>query len=186
MYPSDMGVVAHSVLQWSEFHCICSSKIPGTACLACEHQELAYSFARCKYFWVILWYCLSFISSNESETPGCQWLQCIVMFCFGSFIPCVNQICQTSVLPILVMKKGPSNVRISRGISIVNASVAGRGKNVKKVILFHYLLFLYQRYFGVCYIRKLYIYTDTVLHNLKVTDLNMDYTVCVFIFLGNR
>lgn len=36
------------------------------------------------------------------------------------------------------MKKGPSNARISRGISIVNASVAGREKNVKKVISFPY------------------------------------------------
>ncbi|KAL2310596.1 hypothetical protein Nmel_002259 [Mimus melanotis] len=57
-----------------------------------------------------------------------------VLFCFGFFIPCVNQICQTSVLPILVTKKGPSNARISRGISIVNASMAGREKNVKKII----------------------------------------------------
>lgn len=63
-----------------------------------------------------------------------------VLFCFGFLIPYKNQICQTSVHLILATRRGLSNVKISRGTSIVNASVAGRGKHVKKVIWFHYLL----------------------------------------------
>jgi len=66
-------------------------------------------------------------------------LFCFVLFCF---IPYINQICQTSVHLILVTKRGPSNAKISRETSIVNASVAGREKHVKKVIGFHCLLYL--------------------------------------------
>lgn len=67
-----------------------------------------------------------------------------VLFCFVFFyfIPYINQICQTSALLILVTKRGPSNAKISRGTSIVNASMAGREKHVKKVIGFRYLLCL--------------------------------------------
>lgn len=75
-----------------------------------------------------------------------------LLFCFACvvvffliiiiFIPNINQICQTSVLLILVTKRGPSNVKISRETSIVNASVAGREKHVKKVIGFHHLSYL--------------------------------------------
>lgn len=64
----------------------------------------------------------------------------VVFVCF--FIPNINQICQTSVLLILVTKRGPSNVKISRETSIVNASMAGKGKHVKKVIGFHHLSYL--------------------------------------------
>lgn len=101
---------------------------------------------------VIPHYCLRFLTFNESETHGCQWLQCIVWFCFGFFILYINQICQTSVLLILVTKRGLSNVKISRETSIVNASVAGREKHVKKVIGFHYLSYLEQSCIGFCYI----------------------------------
>lgn len=55
----------------------------------------------------------------------------------------------------------------------MNASVAGREKNVKKVISFPYSCnkdILYSQ-----------MVTVTVMHDSKVTDLNLDYTLVVFL-----
>lgn len=140
---------------------------------------LGTSFQFCQV-WVFLIviprYCLRFLTFNESETHGCQWLQCIVWFCFGFFILYINQICQTSVLLILVTKRGLSNVKISRETSIVNASVAGREKHVKKVIGFHYLSYLEQSCIGFCYILQ---WSLILCSTIQKSELNLDYTPLV-------
>jgi len=101
------------------------------------------------------------------------------LFCLFVFIPSVNQICQTSVLPILVTKRELSNVKISRGTSIVNANVAGREKYVTKVI---YILLCFGSVTAICWLLLYFqMITDTVLPNSKVMVLNLHYTQLIFL-----